>query len=81
VGCYPLVILGCLGSCLDWYSICLPVCGLLEGEGVPQSGRWCAFLPFFDVYGGRETIGALWTFPSPRRTFCPLVFILCIFGL
>jgi hypothetical protein len=47
---------------------------------VRRSRRWC-LLAFSGVYGGREIINALRTSRGPRRTFYPLVFILCIFGL
>ena len=55
-----LVVLGCLGLCLDGFSICLLVGGPLEGRGVLQGGKWCLF-SFVGSYGGKEIIGALRT--------------------
>ena len=45
-----------------------------------QSRRWC-LLAFFGVYGGRKIIGALRAWRGPWRTYYPLVFIFCTFGL
>jgi hypothetical protein len=51
-----------------------------------EEGECCdledgAYLLFFCVYGGRETIGPLRTWRGPWKTYYPLVFIHCTFGL
>jgi hypothetical protein len=71
-GTPSLVILGCLGLCLDGFLTCLPIGGLLEG-GVLWFGRWCV-LTSFSVYGGKGTIGALSTWRGHWRTLYPLSF-------
>ena len=53
---------------------------VLGGVAVLQFGRWC-LLAFFGVYGRRETIGPLRTWRGPWKTYYPLVFIHCTYGL
>jgi hypothetical protein len=63
---------GCLGLCLDGFSICLLVGGPLEGRGVLQCGKWCLF-SFVGAYGGKEIIGALRTWGGHWRLLLPYI--------
>jgi hypothetical protein len=54
-GIFSLVVLECLGLCLDGLLTCLHVGGHLVDQGVLLFGKWRLFVSF-DAYGGKETI-------------------------
>ena len=57
-GAIFLAGLVCPGSCLVVFWIYVLAGVSLAGLGAPWFGRWCLFV-FFDLFGGRETIGVL----------------------
>jgi hypothetical protein len=59
-GVFCLVILGCLGLCLDVLLICLTACGPLASQRLLRCGKWCLHA-YFDVYGGKGMIETLRT--------------------
>jgi hypothetical protein len=54
-GLFFMVNLDCLGLCLDKWSICMLIGGLLAAFRVRLCGRWC-FCDFCSVYGRKEMI-------------------------